>query len=170
MRTLTIILTVLIGIFMSTTSNAFTLTSSAFSNQSTMPTEHTCDGKDISPPLTWSNPPAATKTFALILADPDAPRGTWYHWVLFNIPKNINGLPQGMETFSPGAITGLNSWEKKSYNGPCPPKGSKHRYIFTLYALDTSLSLPSNTDAIKLIKAMKNHTLGTAEIATLYQH
>ena len=155
---------------MITNAEAFTLSSAAFSDQDAMPILYTCDGKDISPALIWTNPPPATQSFALILADPDAPGGTWYHWVLYAIPKTIRELSEGIQLLPSRTIAGSNSWARTKYNGPCPPKGTKHRYIFTLYALDTPLTLPSRTDAIKLIAAMENHILETAELTAVYSH
>lgn len=152
---------------MTTTAHAFTLSSTAFSNLGTIPIKYTCDGNDISPPLSWKQAPAATKSFALILSDPDAPGGTFYHWVLFNIPASMNSLPEGLSNEK--ITVGKTSWGKSQYNGPCPPKGSPHHYIFTLYALDTpQLTLAQSTDAEALLRNINKHILAQTELTGLY--
>jgi Raf kinase inhibitor-like YbhB/YbcL family protein len=122
----------------------FSLVSSAFSQQGEMPSRHTCEGEDISPPLSWFNPPEGTKTFALIVDDPDAPDPsaptmTWVHWVLYNLPATMRELPDGVlpEALPAGTKEGSNDWKRTGYGGPCPPIG-RHRYVHKLYALDTS--------------------------------
>src|SRR5437879_1749310 len=119
----------------------FTLTSTAFSNHTKIPVVYSCNGKNISPPLSWSNPPANTKSFALTFFSPDPTiKPVFYHWVLYNIPSNVRSLPQGGD-LPDGTLAGNNSFGEASYAGPCPPDSLLHHYIFMLYALDTKLNL-----------------------------
>ena len=143
----------------------FTLTSTAFTQGQPIPTDYSCKGRDISPALSWTEPPANTQSFALIMDDPDAPSGTWVHWVIYNIPASSRGLNEAMPKdakLSDGSMQGTNSARNTGYNGPCPPSGT-HRYFFKLYALDTMLSL-TNADKDKLLKAMDGHILAQAEL------
>src|SRR5215831_16591109 len=120
------------------------LTSTAFTEDGNIPKQHTGDGKDISPELHWSGAPTGTKSFALICDDPDAPRGTWVHWVVFNLPPAKTVLPEGVPTtgkLASGAVQGKNDFGKLGYGGPSPPKGKPHRYFFKIYALDAVLDL-----------------------------
>ena len=122
------------------------LTSTAFKAEKPIPKQYTGDGTDQSPPLQWSEPPSGTKSIALICDDPDAPRGTWVHWVLFNVPAQTLELEAGVpttETLANGAKQGKNDFGNIGYGGPAPPKGKAHRYFFKLYALDAALNLPS---------------------------
>jgi hypothetical protein len=146
------------------------LKSSVFNEGKSIPSLYTCDGKDISPPLEWSGEPDNTKTFALIADDPDAPMGTWVHWVIFNIPSSTHVLSEGIERkkqLSDGSIQGVNDFKRPGYGGPCPPSGT-HRYFFKLYALDSELSL--GPDAVKkdLENAMKGHVLAEAQCMGTY--
>lgn len=146
---------------------AFTLTSSAFEHEGTVPQDYTCDGADKSPALQWSDVPEGTKSFVLIMDDPDAPVGTWDHWVYFNIPADKTGLAEGVakEAELPdGSKSGLNSWKKHGYGGPCPPPGPAHRYFFKLYALDTMLDLPGAVDKAAVEAATKGHVLGETQL------
>lgn len=143
----------------------FTLTSPEFQQNTAIPQQFTCDGINASPPLIWGNPPKKTQSFALIVNDIDAPSGTWAHWVLYNIPANINTLPEGAFIHN-GASSGQNSWGATGYRGPCPPNG-QHRYVFTLYALDKELSL-YEANQENVTDAMKNHIVGSAELIGLY--
>ncbi len=136
-----------------------TLSSQAFADGITIPVLYTCDGKDISPDLSWSNLPSKTQSLAIILSDEDAPGGIFYHWILFNIPAKTTALAEAITTLPTGTLAGKNSWGRPQYNGPCPPKGSLHHYTFTLYALDEKLSLPAETDAPTLLKAIQGHIL-----------
>jgi len=138
------------------------LESSAFSAGNNIPKKYSCDGDDISPPLEWTNIPAGTQSFALIFDDPDAPNGTWVHWLIYNLPKTLSSLPENASLPS-GAQLGQNSWGRTDYGGPCPPSGT-HRYFFKLYALDTSLNLNSPSDKQTLLDAMAGHMLGKAEL------
>jgi Raf kinase inhibitor-like YbhB/YbcL family protein len=149
------------------------LTSTNFVNQGTIPGRHTCDSNDISPALMWSNPPSGTKSFALIVDDPDAPdpanpRMTWVHWVLYNIPATTGTLTEEVKKLPDGTLDGLNDWKQTGYRGPCPPIG-KHRYFFKLYALDTVLPDLKTPAKAKLEKAMEGHILAKAELVGLYQ-
>jgi hypothetical protein len=155
------------------------LTSSAFSEGEMIPAKYTCDGEDVSPPLTWADTPSGTKALALICDDPDAPGATWVHWVLFNLPPSIGGLPEGVpsEKSPPtGGLTGkytvyngTTSWRRIGYNGPCPPSGT-HRYFFKLYALDGPLALVNNATAKDVQAAMKGHILAETQLMGRYRH
>lgn len=145
--------------------------SSAFKNEDMISAKYSCDGQDISPPLQWSGAPADTKSFALISDDPDASVGTWVHWVIFNIPATVGGLPEnvsGQKEISGLGKNGKNSWQRLGYGGPCPPSGT-HRYYFKLYALDTLLNLNPGATKEELLKAMKGHVLAEAQIMGKYK-
>ncbi|HSG42358.1 MAG TPA: YbhB/YbcL family Raf kinase inhibitor-like protein [Anaerolineales bacterium] len=144
------------------------ITSSAFANGQPIPPKHACTGdaatslKDVSPALSWSEPPAGTQSFALIMNDPDAPVGTWDHWILFNIPASTRSLPESMPVNS-GFSNGSNSWGRTGYGGPCPPSGT-HRYFFKLYALDEMLAISEGASKGELEKAMVGHILAQGEL------
>jgi len=145
---------------------SFDLQSPAFGAGAAIPVRYTCDGEDVSPPLQWGDPPAGTQSLALILEDPDAPAGTWAHWVLFNLPAAARSLPEGIPsdaTRPDGSRHGHNDWGRPGYGGPCPPGGT-HRYFFRLYALDTVLDLESGAGREQLLQAMEGHILGQAEL------
>lgn len=145
---------------------AFEISSPAFKSGEAIPSNFSCDGRDVSPALTWSNPPAGTQSFALIMDDPDAPIGTWVHWVIFNIPASTRDLKEGTSTepqLSDGSIQGKTSAGSSGYHGPCPPSGT-HRYFFKLYALDTMLDLSSKADKKDVLAAMEGHILATVEL------
>jgi Raf kinase inhibitor-like YbhB/YbcL family protein len=149
------------------------LSSPAFAEGNEIPALHTCEGKDQSPALAWSGAPDKTKSFALIVDDPDAPdpqapKMTWVHWVLYDIPASVQQLPQGAQKAPPGARDGLNDWKKTGYGGPCPPIG-RHRYFFKLYALDTTLGDQGALTKAQLEQAMEGHTLATAQLVGTYQ-
>ncbi len=140
------------------------LTSPAFAHHQTIPTRYTCQGDDINPPLHIAGIPKEAKSLVLIMDDPDAPNGTWDHWVVWNIS------PTGVikeNTVPPGAVQGKNSWGKQKYGGPCPPSGT-HRYFFKLYALDTTLSLAANAGKNEVLAAIKNHILAQTELMGTY--
>jgi Raf kinase inhibitor-like YbhB/YbcL family protein len=146
------------------------LTSTAFDEGGTIPSQYTCDGQNISPPLAWSDLPEGTKTLALIADDPDAPRGTWVHWVVYQIPPTERGLPENVparETLDDGTRQGTNDFKKPGYGGPCPPSGT-HRYFFKLYALDTSLNLPPAATKDQLLKAIEGHILAQGQLMARY--
>jgi|SRR5690349_1003914 len=144
------------------------LTSDAFVNGQSIPTKYACTGRNISPALVWTEPPAETQSFALIVDDPDAPMGTWVHWVLFNIPADRRrleeDLPVSGKNVDPNAIyVGKNSSGNTHYDGPCPPSGT-HRYYFKLYALDTTVDLLPGATKEQVLKALEGHILGQAEL------
>ena len=141
------------------------LASSAFKHNWDMPSEYTCDGDDTSPPLAISDIPKNAKSLALIVDDPDAPVGTWDHWVVFNIPPNTKEIPEGTE---PEGVGGKNSWGRTGYGGPCPPSGT-HRYFFKLYALDAELGLKEGSAKKELEKAMQGHILAEAQLMGAYK-
>lgn len=144
----------------------FELTSTGFQHESSIPIKFSCDGEDISPPLTWNDPPEGVLSFALIHDDPDLPAGTWVHWVLFNIPSNTRELAEGIpaqDVLADGSLHGVNSWGRLDYGGPCPPGGT-HRYFFKLYALDLMLDLASGASKADLLEAMDGHILAEAEL------
>jgi Raf kinase inhibitor-like YbhB/YbcL family protein len=150
---------------------SFQISSTAFSNGETIPKKFTCDGPDVSPQLSWKEAPAAARSFALIMDDPDAPAGTWVHWVLYNLPANTSQLPEGLEKqeqLATGALQGRNDFRKIGYGGPCPPPGTPHRYYFKLYALDTKLNLKAGATKADLERSMKGHILGEAELMGRY--
>jgi Raf kinase inhibitor-like YbhB/YbcL family protein len=147
------------------------LTSSAFAEGAMIPVKYTCDGQDTSPPLVWADVPGGARALTLICDDPDAPAGTWVHWVAFNLTPETGGLPEGVppdNTPKTGGVQGTNSWRRIGYGGPCPPGGT-HRYFFTLYALDNTLSLASNATAKDVQAAMKGHILAEAQLMGRYK-
>ena len=150
----------------------FQLHSSAFKAGSEIPQKFTCQGSDLSPALSWSGAPAATKSFALIADDPDAPAGTWVHWVVYDLPGTATQLPENVpktEKVAGGGTQGINGFKKAGYGGPCPPPGNAHRYFFKLYALDTSLDLKPGASKAELEKAMKGHIQVQAELMGTYK-
>jgi len=150
---------------------AFDLRSTGFSHGEMMPSRYTCDGDDISPALEWDDPPAGTQSLALIMDDPDAPLGTWVHWVLYNIPAEARSLGEAVPAdaeLSDGSRHGRNSWGRLGYGGPCPPSGT-HRYVFRLYALDTTLDLDAGADKQELLRSMEGHILAKGELIGRYQ-
>jgi Raf kinase inhibitor-like YbhB/YbcL family protein len=148
---------------------ALELTSTAFSEGATIPKQYTGDGKDTSPPLRWSDPPGQARSFALICDDPDAPRGTWVHWVLFNLPADTRALSEGVAETHLGARQGKNDFGKLGYGGPAPPKGRPHRYYFKLYALDAMLDLPAGATKEHLLAAMEGHIVAEGQLMGRYQ-
>lgn len=144
------------------------LTSTAFIDGDKLPSKYTCDGANISLPIAWNGAPANTISFALIYDDPDAPMGTWDHWILYNLPSTTNSLPEDTTSLPPGTKVGLNSWSLTEYGGPCPPSG-EHRYIFHLYALDTMLNLSGKVTSKILREAMEQHIIATATLTGLYR-
>ncbi|GBD24969.1 Putative lipoprotein LppC [bacterium HR30] len=154
---------------------ALTIESSAFTHRGAIPSKYTCDGDDISPPLHWSGVPQGAKSLVLIMDDPDAPdpaapRMTWVHWVLYNLPPDSSGLPEGVKSqaLPAGTKEGLNDWKRTGYGGPCPPIG-RHRYFFKLYALDRVLPDLGTPTKAQLENAMKGHVLEQAELIGTYQ-
>jgi len=152
------------------TQMGLTLTSEAFREGERIPSRHTCDGQNISPPMTWSGGPDGARSYALIMDDIDAPSGRFTHWVIFNIPATASRLEENVpavETLPNGAKQGINGFGEIGYGGPCPPFGT-HRYVFHLYALDTLLDLPQGASREDVVKAMQGHTLAGVELTGLY--
>jgi Raf kinase inhibitor-like YbhB/YbcL family protein len=150
---------------------SFALQTNAFSPGGTIPKKYTCDASDVSPELTWSGAPAGTQAFALIVDDPDAPAGTWTHWIAWDIPASATKLPEGLpkdETLADGTRQGKNDFKRIGYNGPCPPPGKPHRYFFKLYALGSKLEVKAGASRSELESAMKGHVLGQAEVMGKY--
>ena len=148
---------------------AMKITSSAFSDGALIPIKYTCDGDDISPPLVWSDIPENTASFVLINDDPDAPVGTWDHWILFNLEGKTTELAENVDLSKlAGVQLGRNSWRRNDYGGPCPPYGT-HRYFFKLYALDMKLDLPAGSSKQDIKKAMAGHILAEAELLGRYK-
>lgn len=148
----------------------FTLTSSAFTHEAPIPVKYSCDGDNVSSPLAWTDPPGGTVSFALINDDPDAPGGTWIHWVLYNIPGDTRSLEEAVPAqaeLADGSLHGENSWGRFDYGGPCPPGGT-HRYFFKLYALDSMLEVGPGADKATLLDVMEGHILAEAELMGTY--
>jgi len=149
------------------------LTSTAFAHGGEIPSRHTCEGDDVSPPLAWAGVPENAKSLALIVDDPDAPdpaapKMTWVHWILYNIPPGAGQLAEGTRQLAAGTLEGLNDWKRTGYGGPCPPIG-RHRYFHKLYALDTVLPNLGQVPKAKLEAAMKPHVIAYAELVGTYQ-
>ena len=152
------------------------ISSTAFKAKSEIPARFTCDGKDISPPLTWTDVPAGAKSLVLIVDDPDAPdpaapTRTWVHWLLYNLPVTLDGLTEAVrdKELPTGTLQGSNDWKRAGYGGPCPPVG-RHRYFFKLYALDTVLPDLHQPSKAKLEQAMAGHVIAEADLLGTYQH
>ncbi|PIR15189.1 MAG: YbhB/YbcL family Raf kinase inhibitor-like protein [Elusimicrobia bacterium CG11_big_fil_rev_8_21_14_0_20_64_6] len=152
------------------------LTSPAFDHGKAIPKLHTCEGKDPSPELNWTGAPSSTKSFALVMDDPDAPVGLWVHWVLYDIPAHLSGLPAGLpktehvlDGAKHGVSWGVDNFSRLGYGGPCPPPGKPHRYYFKLFALDTVLGLAPCLTAAELAKAMEGHIVARAELMGLFE-
>jgi Raf kinase inhibitor-like YbhB/YbcL family protein len=151
------------------------LTSTAFKHEASMPSRYTCDGGNVSPPLAWASAPAGTKSFALIVTDPDAPdpkapKTTWVHWVLYDIPADTASLREAIPSkgLPAGTLEGVSDWGRTGYGGPCPPIG-RHRYVHTLYALDVVLRDLDKPTRARLLAAMEGHVLASAELIGTYQ-
>jgi hypothetical protein len=147
----------------SPTGESMKLTSPAFGDKQEIPSDYTCDGANSIPPLEISGVPANAKSLALVMDDPDAPAGTWDHWVVWNIAQTTTLIES-----EPDGMPGKNSWGKTGYGGPCPPSGS-HRYYFKLYALDTMLNIPAGSNKASLLSAMKGHIIAEASLMGTYQ-
>ncbi len=151
------------------------LFSPAFGASEPIPRRYTCDGEDVSPPLRWSGVPDGTRSLALIVDDPDAPdpaapKMVWSHWVVYNLPPGMDGLPEGIASLPAGALDGINDWNRVGYGGPCPPVG-RHRYFFRLYALDAVLPNLERPSRQELLQAMQGHVIAEAElVGTCQRH
>lgn len=177
MKLLTAVLIVLLFVASEIGEAAMTLSlkSPAFSHLGEIPKRYTCEGSDVSPPLAWSGVPEGTESLVLVVDDPDAPdpkapKMTWVHWVLYNLPPTAGALPEAVapEALPPGTQQGLNDWGRSGYGGPCPPIG-RHRYFHRLYALDTVLSRLESPTKAQLLKAMEGHVLAQVDIVGTYQ-
>jgi len=149
------------------------LASSAFAHNGAIPKKHTCDGSDSSPPLSWSGVPTQAKSLVLIVDDPDAPdpaapKMTWVHWVLYNLPPSAGGLAEGVTSLPAGTAEGTNDWQRTGYGGPCPPVG-RHRYFHKLYALDTLIQGLSRPNKAAIERAMQGHIIARAELIGTYE-
>lgn len=148
------------------------LISSAFAEGQAVPKKHTCEGTDVSPPLEWTGIPEGTKSIALVCDDPDAPMGTWVHWVVFNLAPDTTSLTENLPKtpkLDDGTLQGVNDFKRSGYGGPCPPPGKPHRYFFKLYALDTSLDLGEGAGKKDVEKAMVGHILGQGQLMGTYK-
>lgn len=151
---------------------AFTLSSTSFQNGSEIPKKFTCEGADVSPELSWKDSPAGTRSFALIADDPDAPAGTWTHWLLYDLSAETHSLDENVakvDELPNGGRQGRNDFRKIGYGGPCPPPGKSHRYFFRLYALDTKLNLSPGASKQEVEKLVQGHTLAKAELMGTYK-
>ncbi len=151
---------------------AMKVTSSAFRAGEVIPSKYSCEGADVSPPLQWNGVPAGAISLALICDDPDAPVGTWVHWVLYSLPITVSNLPESVpasETLSSGAKQGINDFRRVGYGGPCPPPGKAHRYYFKLYALDVELALKPRATKQELLRSMDGHILAEAQLMGTYK-
>ena len=167
-----LLLTPLLGLVFAGNMTKLEIKSSAFQNGAKIPTRYTCDSLNLSPSLSWAGAPVATRSFALICEDPDAPSGTFILWVIFNIPKEKNGLEENIprkELLPDGTAQGKNSSGRIGYTGPCPPPGKPHRYFFRLYCLDTKFSLKQPVNKTELEMAMNGHILAETQVFGTYQ-
>ena len=160
---------------MGSSNGSFHLESAAFRDGESIPAIHTGEGLNLSPPLRWSGAPAATRSFALVVEDPDSPAGSWVHWLLFNIPASLRALPAGLERAPElpngarhGSCWGVGRFDRIGYQGPLPPAGAAHRYVFELVALDAALDLPPGCTVFDLRAAIRAHRLARAELTGLY--
>jgi Raf kinase inhibitor-like YbhB/YbcL family protein len=176
-RTFSAAIVVLLGAILSIgieppAARAFEITSPAIQADAVVPTDNTCSGADLSPALQWTGAPTGTLAFALIVADPDAPSGTFFHWVVYDLPSGASGLPPGIgrtAQIAGGGTQGVNSFGKVGYNGPCPPHGRPHHYHFRLYALDRMLDLDAGANAAEVEAAMKGHELASTDLVGTFE-
>jgi Raf kinase inhibitor-like YbhB/YbcL family protein len=150
---------------------SFTISSTAFTNGGDIPKKFTCDGADVSPPLSWTDAPAKTGAFAIIADDPDAPAGIWTHWLIYDLPANRTELEENVikaDRLPNGSHQGRNDFRKLGYGGPCPPAGTPHRYVFKIYALDSKLNLAPGSTKQELEQAMQGHVLAKGELIGKY--
>lgn len=152
--------------------SAITLSSTAFAHGQPIPDEYTCEGADISPPLKWLGVPAEAKSLAIVCDDPDAPSGTWTHWILYGLPADVKSLPAGVRPVAKpptGGRQAKNSFGRIGYGGPCPPAGRAHRYFFRIYALDGNISVPATVSLQELDRAMQGHILASGKLMGIYR-
>lgn len=162
-----------IAFFISTSVFAgdFTLTSSAYKDKARIPELYTCDGRNISPPLAWENPPDGTAAYALVFTSPDWSAGPVYMWIVYNIPKQARAFAEGANSRLPDTIiVAANYYNTDNYSGPCPPDSKTRNYVFTLYALDDKLDVPSNEDTEVIMQDIEKHTLGKAQLTGFFSH
>lgn len=157
------------SIVKSQTAKPFKLVGAGIKEGKPVPDKYTCDGENVSPALTWNGAPANTKSFAIIMDDPDAPMGTFVHWVLYNVPGTMTSLKEKSDFEKIKAKEGLTSFGEQGYNGPCPPEGGPHRYIFKIFALDKMITPKDQMDKEELLKEMKGHILGEASLTALFR-
>lgn len=151
--------------------SGFQLKSTGFADGGKIPKVYTCEGEDVSPALSWLHPPAGAQSFVLLVDDPDAPSGTWVHWVVYNLAARLRGLPAHVPKgnhLAEGGLQGKNDFGWIGYGGPCPPPGPAHHYHFKLYALDKKLNLPPGASEKEVLNAMKGHVLGKAQVIALF--
>ena len=154
-----------------TSQKAIKISSGAFKEGETIPAKYTCDGENISPPLAWTWYPKRTESFAIIADDPDAPTGTWVHWVIYNIPASVNELAENLaktDTLQQGILQGITDFRRPGYGGPCPPSGT-HRYYFKIYALDIMLKAKPGLSKAQLLEAMKGHIIAQGQLMGKYK-
>ncbi len=149
---------------------SITVTSKSFSPNGPIPIDYTCDGKDAAPQLTWSSPPENTKALAIVMDDPDAPSGTFTHWIVYNLPPDATSIGEGVDPATAGAKVGMNDFEAVRYGGPCPPKQQIHRYRFHLYALDAPVELRDGANRGQIDVAMNGHVLGDGTLYGTFSH
>lgn len=170
-KTIQVILVTIAILLMGGNAMAMKITTTAFNNGDKIPAQYTCDGTDISPVLKWSEVPKGTQSICLIMYDPDAPKGTWTHWVIYNIPPDVKELAENTpktETLSSGALQGTNDFGKIGYNGPCPPTGPEHRYYFKIYALDTKIAPPAKPNKKQIDDAITGHIIEKTQLMGFY--
>jgi len=146
----------------------FLLETTSFNDKEIIPKKYTCEGENISPPLEWKNAPNGTQSFVLLMDDPDAPLGTWNHWIIYNIPNHITKLEENIKTLPNSAKLGLNSWGEEKYSGPCPPEG-EHRYYFRLLALNNLIKAKNKISRANIEKIIKPYIIGEAELMGRYK-
>lgn len=165
-----ILSSLIMSAILSSAAQALSISSPAFADGDNLPEKYSCNGEDISPPIVISDAPVGTQSFVLIMDDPDAPNGTWLHWVLYNVPANVTTISEQASTkpvWEDGTMQGRNDWSDAKYGGACPPDGT-HRYFFKIYALDKVLDLKKKASLNKVRKAMKGHILAEAKMMAKY--
>jgi Raf kinase inhibitor-like YbhB/YbcL family protein len=149
---------------------SLTVTSNSFSSNGSIPVDHTCDGADRSPHLAFSAPPAGTQTFAIVVDDPDAPGGSFTHWIAYNLHGDVRAVPEGADVATLGGVAGTNDFNRPGYGGPCPPRGEVHRYSFRVFALNASIDVPANATRNVVDGAMNGHVLAQGALVGVFAH